>query len=78
METTVRKWGNSLGIRIHSHITREYSLKDGSCIDICDSGKEIIIKPVVKNRLSEMIDKINEQNLHTEIDTGSPAGKEAW
>ena len=78
MEATVRKWGNSLGIRIPSHITRGYSLKDGSCIDIRDSGKEIVIKPVVKNRLSEMLCKINEQNLHEEIDTGSSVGKEAW
>ena len=40
--------------------------------------KEIIIKPVKKNKLSEMVSKINEQNLHKEIDTGEPVGKEVW
>jgi antitoxin component of MazEF toxin-antitoxin module len=40
--------------------------------------KAKIIKPIQKNRLSEMLSKINEQNLHKEIDTGRPAGKEIW
>ncbi len=46
MEATVRKWGNSLGVRIPNLLVRELSLKDGSLVDINDRGKEIIIKPV--------------------------------
>ena len=78
MEAVVRKWGNSLGIRIPSLITREFSLKDGSLVDIIDKGKEIVIKPIQKNKLSEMLEKINEQNLHKEIETDEPVGKEIW
>ena len=78
METVVKKWGNSLGIRIPNHIARELSLKDGSFVDINDKGKEIIIRPVKKNKLSEMISKINEENIHKEVETGRPAGKEIW
>ena len=78
MEAVVRKWGNSLGIRIPNLIVRELSLKDGSFVDIRDKGKEIIIKPVQRTRLSEMLSKINEQNLHREIETGGPVGKEIW
>ncbi|MDR2922606.1 MAG: AbrB/MazE/SpoVT family DNA-binding domain-containing protein [Treponema sp.] len=78
MEAVVKKWGNSLGIRIPNVFARELSLKDGSFVDITGKEKAIIIKPVQKNRLSEMLSKINEQNLHKEIDTGRPAGKEIW
>jgi len=78
MEAVVRKWGNSLGIRIPSHIIRELSLKDGSYVDINDKGKVITIKPVEKPKLSEMLAGINEQNIHKEIETGGPAGKEIW
>ena len=78
MKAVVKKWGNSLGIRIPNHIARELSLKDGAFVDINDKDKEIIIKPVKKNKLSEMISKINEQNIHKEIDTGGPVGKEVW
>ena len=35
-----------------------------------------IIKPIQKNKLSEMLSNINEQNIHKEIETGDPVGKE--
>ena len=78
MEAIVKKWGNSLGIRIPNHIIRGLSLKDGSHVDINERRQEIIIKPIKKNSLSEMLGKINKQNLHDEIDTGEPVGKEIW
>ena len=78
MEAVVKKWGNSLGIRIPNLIVRELSLQDGSFVDISDRGKEIIIKPIQKNKLSEILSKINEQNMHKEIETGGPVGKEIW
>jgi len=78
MEAVVKKWGNSLGIRIPNFIVRESALKDGSYVDIRNKGQEIIIKPVQKNKLSEMLHNINEQNIHKEIETGGPVGKEIW
>ena len=78
MEAVVKKWGNSLGIRIPNLIVRELSLKDGSCVDINDRGNEIVITPIQKNGLSEMLSKINDQNLHSEIETTGPVGKEVW
>jgi antitoxin MazE len=78
METIVKKWGNSLGIRIPNLIVRELSLKDGSYVDINDNGNEIIIKPLRKKKLSEMLNLINEQNIHEEIKTSGPVGNEIW
>ena len=78
MEAIVRKWGNSLGIRIPNLIVRKLTLKDGSFVDINDKGKVIIIKPVQKYKLSEMLNNINKQNIHKEIETGDPVGKEIW
>jgi antitoxin MazE len=78
MEAVVKKWGNSLGIRIPSLIARELSLKDVSCVEINENKKKIIITPIQKNRLSEMVSKINKQNLHAEIETGGPVGNETW
>jgi len=78
MEAVIKKWGNSLGIRIPNHIARKLSLKDGSCVDINDVGKEIIIKPIQRNKLSELLSKVSEQNIHKEIETGDPVGKEIW
>ncbi|GHV12561.1 multidrug transporter MatE [Spirochaetia bacterium] len=78
MEAAIKKWGNSLGIRIPNLIVRELSLKDGSFVDIKDEGNEIIIKPKGNNELSAMLNLINEKNIHGEIETSGPVGKEAW
>ena len=78
MEAVVKKWGNSLGIRIPNLLARGLSLKDGSSVSINNTGNEIVIRPVKKNKLSEMLSQINEQNLHKEIHTGDPSGKEIW
>ena len=78
MEATVQKWGNSLGIRIPNLIVRELSLKNGSVVDINDNGSEIIIKPIKKSRLSELLEKINDENIHQEIETTGPVGNEIW
>jgi len=78
MEATVKKWGNSLGVRIPNLIVRELSLKDGTLVDINDKGNAIIIKPIQKNKLSEMLSNINEQNMHKEIEAEGPVGKEIW
>jgi antitoxin MazE len=78
METVIKKWGNSLGIRIPNLIVREFSLKDGSFVEIKDMGNEIIIKPKKKNKLLEMLEAINEQNIHKEVETNGPVGKEIY
>jgi antitoxin MazE len=78
METIVRRWGNSLGIRIPNTIARELSLKDGSFVDIKDKGKEIIISPKEKDKLSDILDKINDRNIHGEVETNGPVGNEIW
>jgi antitoxin MazE len=78
METVVKKWGNSLGIRVPNFIARELSLKDGSFVDITGNGKEMTIKPVQKGKLEEMLSLITEQNIHEEIETSGPVGKEIW
>jgi len=78
MEAVVQKWGNSLGIRIPNHIVREFSLKNGAVVNINDNGNEIIIKPKKESRLSEMLEKINSENIHQEIETTGPVGKEIW
>ncbi|GHU56249.1 multidrug transporter MatE [Clostridia bacterium] len=78
MEAVVKKWGNSLGIRIPNLIVRDLSLKDGSFVDIKDTGNEIIIKPKRKNKLTDMLNGINDKNLHEEVETAGPLGNEIW
>jgi len=78
MEAVVKKWGNSLGVRIPTVIAKQFSLRDGLPVDISGSGDEITVKPVKKSSLTEMLGKITERNIHREIETGRPVGREIW
>ncbi|MCF7946637.1 MAG: AbrB/MazE/SpoVT family DNA-binding domain-containing protein [Spirochaetia bacterium] len=78
METVIKKWGNSLGIRIPSLIAKDLSLKEGSSVEIEDDRGRIVIKPKKQNDLKEMLEHIDNQNIHGEFETEGPAGNEAW
>jgi len=78
MEAVARKWGNSLGVRIPNYFVRNMSLKDGACVEITGTKKGILISPKPQAVLSEMIAKINEKNIHAEIETGPAVGNEIW
>jgi len=79
MKTSVQKWGNSLGLRIPSVYAKELHLLDGSIVDIQRKENEIIISPAKKKKsLNDLIQLINDENQHGEIDFGSSQGKEEW
>lgn len=79
MQTTVQKWGNSLAIRIPGAFSRETGLKAGLPVDISLENETIVIKPIRKKYvLKELLDEVHESNLHGEIYTGDPKGREIW
>jgi antitoxin MazE len=78
METIIRNWGNSLGIRIPNFIVKKLSLKDGSFVEIEDKKGQIVIRPKNKKNLSELLKKVNKTNIYSEVETNGPTGKEIW
>lgn len=76
MEAKIQKWGNSLGIRIPIGISKELSLENGSIVDITENDNHILIKPVKKRSLEDLLSKVTDDNIHDEISFGKPAGKE--
>jgi antitoxin MazE len=79
METVIKKWGNSLALRIPKMICLESGIQDGSEVDIAFDGTRIIVKPAMKEySLTDLIDQINEDNIHNEINSGLPRGNEVW
>ena len=78
MEARIQKWGNSLGVRIPIGITKELSLENGSIVDIAENENQIVIKPIKKKSLAELLSKVTDENIHNEFDFGRPVGKELW
>lgn len=77
MRLAVKKWGNSVGVRIPSSILSSLQLKADKLIDMRVENGKIIIEPVRQNySLEELLAGITPENLHQEADTGKPVGKE--
>jgi antitoxin MazE len=78
MEVTVKKWGNSLGIRIPYLIAKNMALKDGIPVRVRNTKAGILISPKQSETLFEMLDRITPQNRHQEVETGNAMGGEVW
>lgn len=80
MLTKVQKWGNSLALRIPKAFALESQLENDSFVEIKIVKGQIVITPVMTPTwtLEELLEGINKNNLHFEIETGSPMGNEVW
>ncbi|MBI2001728.1 MAG: AbrB/MazE/SpoVT family DNA-binding domain-containing protein [candidate division NC10 bacterium] len=80
MVTVVKKWGNSIGIRLPKTVAQEVEINEGSAVAIEAKDGNIIITPVHKRsyQLADLVRRITPKNRHEAIETGEPRGKEAW
>jgi antitoxin MazE len=80
MKASVQRWGNSLALRIPKVIAQESGLTDGSVVDLKLRRGVIAVIPERprKHTLSDLLSQITKQNVHKEVATGRPAGKEIW
>jgi antitoxin MazE len=78
MKSTIQKWGNSLAVRIPRPLTREVHIEQGSLVEVTVDKGSIVVTPDPEPafRLEELLDQITESNLHGEIPTGGPVGRE--
>jgi antitoxin MazE len=80
MKTRVQKWGNSLALRIPKSFADEAGLKKEMPVEVSLKGGNIVITPIARPKLTleELLAKVTEDNLHSEVDYGPPVGNEVW
>lgn len=80
MQTTVQKWGNSLGLRIPRSMTERLSVEAGTIVEIEVVGDQITIRPIVRQAcsLQELLAGVSDENLHSTLEFGAPTGQEHW
>lgn len=78
MQVTMRKWGNSIGVRIPAGILTELNLSAEKKVDVRAEAGRIIIEPIIDSQetLEQLLGQITPDNAHSEIDFGQPVGKE--
>jgi len=79
MKTRVKKWGNSLAVRIPQHVIREAGLANNTAVEMkVEEGKLIIQRTEDTPTLEALLAKVTPENLHTAVDTGEAVGNEVW
>jgi len=80
MKTKIKKWGNSLALRIPKSFAEEAGVEEGSTVDLGVANGQILVRPVRSKRfeLRTLLAKVTTENLHAEIPTGASRGREAW
>lgn len=83
MKVKVKKWGNSPSVRIPAAIMGAAHLRLDQELEMREEGGCVILEPVRQvafelDDLESLLDGITEDNLHGELATGEPVGREVW
>ena len=81
MIAQVVRWGNSLALRIPSALAQTLSVKEGRSVELTVKNGNLIVSPV-DNRLvydlEELLSGITNENIHHEVQYGTPIGNESF
>jgi antitoxin MazE len=76
MQTTISKWGNSLGLRLPRHMAEAVRLVEGATVELEIEDGSIRVTPTRKR--FKLADLLEGETVGKEFDWGKPAGKEQW
>jgi antitoxin MazE len=78
--TRIQKWGNSLGLRIPKSFAEQAGVEAGSEVDLSLEDGELIVRPkrLPKFVLRDLLRGVTARNVHREVVTGEPVGREVW
>lgn len=76
----IRKWGNSLGLRVPKVLAEEMGMTEDSTVDLKLEKKGLVVRvlPADRKELEDLLAGVNAENLHGETETGDPVGGEVW
>jgi len=78
MTVSIKKWGNSLALRIPKDIAQTLHIENESTLELSIKDGALVIEPQKSTLLENLVSRIDTDNLHTEVDTGKAVGNEEW
>jgi antitoxin MazE len=79
MQTTIKKWGNSLAVRLPQHIAADLRIEEGVAVELAIEDNALIVKPARKKyQLAELLKSHKKSQNHKESSWGRAKGKEVW
>ena len=80
MKTSLKKWGNSVAVRIPASVMEAADLHVNELVEVCEEEGRIVIEPVRQKSydLTILLKGITPKNLPKAADFGPGGGKEVW
>jgi antitoxin MazE len=75
MTVTLRKWGNSVGVRLPKPMLEQVGLAEGSQVDVLVEGDHLVIRRQ-RPKLAVLLAQCRPENRPDPIDFGPPVGRE--
>jgi antitoxin MazE len=79
MNLRVRKWGNSLAIRLPKDVARPLQLEEGTTLQLEVVDGNLLFTPERgKRTLDQLLAGVTPETIHSETDWGDPRAAEIW
>lgn len=79
MQSVVKKWGNSLALRLPQSLAADLQLEDGSAVSLSIEDHSLVVRPARKRyRLADLLATTAQETRRGETEWGSPKGGEEW
>jgi antitoxin MazE len=80
VRTKIQRWGHSLAVRIPKPFAEEVRIEEQAEVDLAVVNGKIVLSPAItrRKRLADLLSRVTKRNLHREVDTGAPVGREVW
>lgn len=80
MKTHVRKWGNSLALRLPKRFAEEAGIGNETLVELTVRDGTIVVTPEAEPdyTLEELLARVTPENVHREVYTGGAVGDETW
>jgi antitoxin MazE len=79
METVIKRWGNSLALRLPRAMAADLRLVEGATVSLTVEDRALVVKPARKRyRLADLLAPMDDRKKHAETDWGKLEGDEAW
>lgn len=78
MQQNIAKWGNSLALRLPSHLAKEGKLAEGATVNLEMRDGSLVVTPVRKKfKLADLLKDFESDSVQ-EFDWGKSEGDEEW
>ena len=84
MIVELRKWGNSLAVRIPKALAKAIKVRDGRRVELTVKGDTLVLRPLARPKrkrrysLDQLLTGMTRENVPQEVDWGPPRGTEMW